>query len=140
MIRHALLPWLAWGALSISSSVSAATLAYYRFEGEGAGIAIKDVKDSEGRSPARGSGNPVYLAVVGDAKKGTVTLYVNGAEEGFVLGYSGLYVPEGGSSWTMGRGQYNRRPADFVTGSIDEVRFSDTALAPSQFLYAPKKP
>lgn len=269
MIRHALLPWLAWGTLSTFSPASADTVAYYRFEGEGAGTPIKAVRDSEGKSLATGFGNAVYsssvplpvvprtgeanagsahfpaegrkgdifsdpksainthpftdftieawvyfetiegahqtvigrdnnapsenslgrvalfylsrtpdnvkgseapgtfrleiinsdttsifantqtaaeagiwyhVAVVGDSKRGTVTLFVNGNEEGFATGYSGLYIPEGGSSWTIGRGQYNRKPTDFVTGAIDEVRFSDAALAPSQFLYAPKKP
>ena len=86
------------------------------------------------------AGTWYHISVVGNTKQGTVTMYVNGTEEGWATGYSGLYVPVGGSSWTIGRGQYRRKPADFVTGVIDEVRFSDVALAPAQFLYAPKKP
>lgn len=269
MMRNALLPWMIWGTFASALPVSAGTLAYYRFEGEMAGTPIKTVKDSEGKSTAKGSWNSTYssnvplpvipqtgaanagsasfpaegrkgdlvsdstsainthkfinftveawiyfettegayqtiigrdnnappddslgrvalfylsrtpdkvrgrenpgtfrlelinsdgtsifanslttaepgiwyhVAVVGDASRGTVTLFVNGSEEGSATGYSGLYVPSGGSSWTIGRGQFNRRPADFVTGVIDEVRFSDAALSPSEFLYAAKKP
>lgn len=82
------------------------------------------------------AGTWYHVAVVGDVKRGTITVYVNGTEEGSASGYSGLYVPEGGASWTIGRGQYARKPADFVTGLVDEVRFSDAALPPSQFLCA----
>jgi len=268
-MRNALLPWMIWGTFASALPVSAGTLAYYRFEGEMAGAPIKAVKDSEGKSTAKGSWNATYstnvplqmipqtgaantgsasfpaegrkgdlvsdstsainthkfinftveawicfetteggyqtvigrnnnappddslgrvalfylsltpnnakgkeipgsfrlelinsdgasiftnsqttaepgtwyhVAVVGDATRGSVSLFVNGVEEGSATGYSGLYAPNGGSSWTIGRGQFNRRPADFVTGVIDEVRFSDAALSPSEFLYAAKKP
>ncbi|PTX94880.1 hypothetical protein DB345_11230 [Spartobacteria bacterium LR76] len=266
MIRYDILPWIGFALISLSSVASAETLAYFRFEGEGAGAPVKNVKDSAGKSSAKGSWNVVYssdvplavipqtgeantgaisfpaegrkgdifsdpnsainthrftdftieawvrfdtiegayqtiigrdknaaasnlgrvslfylsrtpenakgaenpgslrleiinsdgqsifantttvmdagvwyhVAVVGDTKAGTITLFVNGTAEGYGTGYTGLYIPEGGSSWTFGRGQYNGRAADFVTGAIDEVRFSDVALSPSQFLYAPK--
>ena len=37
-------------------------------------------------------------------------------------------------TWTVGRGMWMGAPADFVDGIIDEVRISDTALNPTQFL------
>ncbi len=45
--------------------------------------------------------------------------------------------PSWDNSWTVGRGQYNGAPADWFDGVIDEVRLSNTALSPSQFLFAP---
>jgi hypothetical protein len=41
------------------------------------------------------------------------------------------------SPWTIGRGQYAGNPADWWRGSIDEVRITNSALSPSQFLFAP---
>ena len=38
------------------------------------------------------------------------------------------------STWTIGRGMWNNVPENFVNGEIDEVRISDTALNPTQFL------
>lgn len=38
------------------------------------------------------------------------------------------------SPWTVGRGWFNG-PADFFDGQVDEVRISDTALAPGAFLF-----
>jgi len=43
----------------------------------------------------------------------------------------------GATNFTIGRGWFNG-PTDFVNGSVDEVRISDRALAPSQFLFAPQ--
>ncbi|MGE4286721.1 MAG: family 43 glycosylhydrolase [Phycisphaerae bacterium] len=37
-------------------------------------------------------------------------------------------------AWTIGRGLYNGNHADIAKGYIDEVRISDTALSPRQFL------
>lgn len=58
----------------------------------------------------------------------------------------GLPDPNGGGTdtwgWTVGRGRYgtSRNPVDDHTdrffGNIDEVRISDTALAPGSFLFA----
>jgi hypothetical protein len=36
--------------------------------------------------------------------------------------------------WIVGRGQWNGRAVDWLDGRIDEVRISDAALLPSQFL------
>ncbi len=45
--------------------------------------------------------------------------------------------PSWDNSWTVGRGQFGGTPADWFDGIIDEVRLSNTALSPSQFLFAP---
>jgi hypothetical protein len=39
-------------------------------------------------------------------------------------------------TWSIGRGFYNGAPADWFNGVIDEVRLSNSALAPSNFLFA----
>jgi hypothetical protein len=40
------------------------------------------------------------------------------------------------NSWTIGRGQFGGAPADWFDGIIDEVRLTNSALSPSQFLFA----
>ncbi len=40
-----------------------------------------------------------------------------------------------GRPWTIGRGMFNNGITDFVNGRIDDVRISDRALDPSEFLY-----
>lgn len=40
----------------------------------------------------------------------------------------------GGSNWTFGRGWYNGGFADRIDGNLDNIRFSDVALAPSELL------
>ncbi|RKX39777.1 MAG: hypothetical protein DRP64_13810 [Verrucomicrobia bacterium] len=60
-------------------------------------------------------------------------------DEDYVL-QGTLIVPAGATLgqwteyWTVGRGMWDHNPVDFVDGLIDEVRISDTALAPSEFL------
>jgi hypothetical protein len=44
----------------------------------------------------------------------------------------------GGSNWTFGRGWYNGNHADRIAGNLDNIRFSDTALTPDQFLGVPE--
>lgn len=80
-----------------------------------------------------------HVAAVGDAATGTLSLYVNGAPAGTATGFTGLFVPAKNTGWTFGRGQYKNKAVDRFIGCLDEVRFSDTALAPSQFLNAPKE-
>ena len=83
------------------------------------------------------------LAVVGDGT--SVSFYVNGALQGTQPFVGGLFDPEttaagnGGTGWTIGRGFFNG-VADFADAGVDEVRFSDTALLPSQFLSAAAVP
>lgn len=80
-----------------------------------------------------------HLAAVGDSKEGTLTLYVDGKNVGQTQGYTGLMKPKSFSPWTIGRGQYGKKPVDYVMGSIDEVRISNAALKPEQFLKATGK-
>jgi len=77
-----------------------------------------------------------HVAVVGDAGEGTLSLYVNGSQVGGTSGFTGLFSPTGYAPWTLGRGQYRGRASDRFFGNLDEVRFSDQALSPSQFLIA----
>ncbi len=41
-------------------------------------------------------------------------------------------------TWSIGRGFFNNAPADWFNGVIDEVRLSNSALAPTDFLFAPQ--
>ena len=84
-------------------------------------------------------GSWYHVAAVGDATAGTLTLYVDGVSVGSTTGYDGL-LANVANSWTLGRGQYAGNPADSINGYLDEVRISDAALAPSQFLNAIPEP
>jgi len=75
-----------------------------------------------------------HLAVVGNTFDGTVSLYVDGKPAGFATDFDGLFVPAANPSWSLARGQYAGKSVDHLCGWIDEVRFSDTALTPAQFL------
>lgn len=88
-----------------------------------------------------------YTAVVNNGT--TLSLYLNSNDgQGYQLQGStavngALYQgddplnPSWDNSWTIGRGQFGGGPADFFDGSIDEVRLTNSALSPSQFLFAP---
>lgn len=87
-----------------------------------------------------------YVAVVNNGSTMSMYLDSNSGQgyqlQGSVPVTGALYqaVPTNASwdnSWTVGRGQYAGRPADWFDGIIDEVRLSNTALSPSQFLFAP---
>ncbi|HSI09423.1 MAG: LamG domain-containing protein, partial [Rariglobus sp.] len=75
-----------------------------------------------------------HLAVVGNTTAGTVSLYVNGKIAGFATDFDGLFIPPSNPGWTIARGQYAGKATDHFLGWLDEVRFSDTALTPAQFL------
>ncbi len=75
-----------------------------------------------------------HVAVVGDSSAGTMSLYVDGAQVATRGDFTGLHIPDPVSSWTIGRGQWGGNPVDWVNAQIDEVRFSDAALTPAQFL------
>jgi hypothetical protein len=81
-----------------------------------------------------------HLAAVGNATAGTLELFVDGTSVGSTTGFNGMFDPGPNTAWTIGRGQFNGANVDRVNGFIDEVRFSDTALAPSQFLNAIPEP
>ncbi len=44
-------------------------------------------------------------------------------------------LAQSGNSWTFGRGWYNGNNVDQIVGYFDNVRFSDTVLAPAEFLF-----
>lgn len=86
-----------------------------------------------------------HLAGVSDGN--TVKLYVNGAlvaSSPIVSADPRLAVgtDDGGDwdagSWSVGRGLYNGGHGDRAYGFIDEVRISDHALSPSEFLGVPE--
>lgn len=77
-----------------------------------------------------------HIAAVADDT--TLYLYVDGVLQGSTPFTGGLFDPEPDTLWTIGRGQWSNGNVDFLTGYIDEVRFSDTALRPSQFLNVPE--
>jgi hypothetical protein len=92
-----------------------------------------------------------YAAVVNDGAQ--LSLYLDSTDgQGYQLqgavpvdhalyqgdnGYGADPHPDWSNSWTIGRGQFNGSPADFYQGVIDEVRLSNTALSPTNFLFAP---
>lgn len=111
----------------------------------------KNLVSVSSESPLIGN-NWYYAAVVNDGS--TVSLYLdsndgNGYQfqsQSFVSGaiYMGDpnnpdpdYVwPDWSHGWSVGRG-YFAGANDFFDGTIDEVRISNTALDPSDFLFAP---
>lgn len=76
----------------------------------------------------------------------TLSLYLNSGSgyelQGTTPVLGALY--EGGAAnswdrnWAIGRATYNDAPADWFDGIIDEVRLSNSALHPSQFLFVPE--
>ena len=71
----------------------------------------------------------------------TMSLYLDDTTDpaGYVL--QGTVAVDGGvipidSTWSVGRGMYDGGVTDWTDGKIDEVRISDVALTPDQFLFA----
>lgn len=79
-----------------------------------------------------------HVAAVGNSTTGILELFVNGLSVGTATGFTGLFDPNPDTVWTLGRGQFNNNNVDFLDGRLDEVRFSDTALTPDQFLNVPE--
>ncbi len=80
-----------------------------------------------------------HVAAVGDAAAGTLSLYINGELKAQKTGYDGLYVaaPAANSRWLVGASAINDGLiVDQLSGMIDEVRFSNVALPPEEFLRA----
>jgi alpha-L-arabinofuranosidase len=72
-----------------------------------------------------------HLAGVYDADAHTATLYVNG-----VLADQIFFVTAAAATGhsSVGRGQFNGNPVDFVNGAIDDVRFYQAALTGAEVL------
>jgi hypothetical protein len=88
-----------------------------------------------------------YAAVVNDSS--TVKLYLDSTDgNGYILQgstiladgamWQGANHDSYSQAWTIGRGQYNGGSTDFFNGIIDEVRISNRALEPWEFLFAPQ--
>jgi len=81
-----------------------------------------------------------YAAVVNDGA--TLSLYLDRNDgNGYVLQGTDPVAGELigiETSWAIGRGMYANSPADWFGGFIDEVRLSNTALDPSEFLFVPE--
>src|SRR5690606_4364622 len=75
-----------------------------------------------------------HVAAVGDTTEGTLRLYVNGEEVASTTGYTGMLQPAMKMPWSIGRTTYAGNTSDWMNGKVDEVRISNVALAPSQFL------
>lgn len=81
------------------------------------------------------AGEWYHVAAVGNAQDGTLSIYVDGVLRASRGDYTGLAVPEWPATpWSVGRGQWNGNPTDFMNGHLDEVRISSAALSPAQFL------
>ncbi len=81
-----------------------------------------------------------YAAVVNDGS--TLSLYLDRNDgAGYVLQgtdpVAGALV-QIDSSWAIGRGMYGNGVTDWFDGFIDEVRLTNRALAPSEFLFVPE--
>lgn len=105
-----------------------------------------------GTDPQGLTGKWYYIAAVSDGS--TLSLYLaNVSDNGPLWLLAQTDMTAGGSpntalakgtldgsswhtgAWSVGRGLYDGNPTDRAWGFIDEVRISDTALTPDQFLY-----
>lgn len=83
-----------------------------------------------------------WYNVVAQSNGSILSLFVQNNATGVyeLQGSTAITTPlsnTGATNFTVGRGWFNG-PTDWVNGSVDEVRISDRALAPSQFLFAPR--
>jgi hypothetical protein len=88
-----------------------------------------------------------WYNVVGVSDGSTLSLYLNNilvGQTSFSSTDPRLAIGNGSGAdwqagtWTLARGLWNGGHVDRVYGFIDEVRISDTALDPSQFLSVPE--
>ena len=118
------------------------SLFYLQTRAIGGGIVAFAAQDKQNvtreiNGPVLAANTWYHVAVVGDGTN--ATLYLDGTSVGSV-GFNGLYNSSSSQGFTVGRGFFNGNPADFWNGEIDEVRFSNEALSPSQFLNAAAVP
>lgn len=84
----------------------------------------------------------VWYNVAAQSDGSTLSLFVQNNTTGVYelqgsIAMTGGLSNTGNTNFTIGRGWFNG-PADWVNGAVDEVRISDQALAPSQFLFSPR--
>jgi hypothetical protein len=89
---------------------------------------------------ALSSGQWYHTAVVDTGT--ALSLYLDSSDgNGYVLqgttALAGGALVDKDSPWSIGRGMYNNAPTDWITGTVQEVRLSNTTLDPSKFLFAP---
>lgn len=60
--------------------------------------------------------------------------------DGGALWQGGVGVDDYNTSWTIGRAQYAGSPADWAEAVIDEVRITNRALDPAEFLFSAPAP
>lgn len=120
-------------------AASAESLLYFQKMGDGSNKIRFRAYDSAGSAFSVTTNNAIttntwyHVAAVGNGS--TVALFLNGVQQGSSVAYSGgLFNPNPDTLWTVGRGQYAGGNGDFLQGAMDEVRISDVALAPNQFL------
>jgi alpha-N-arabinofuranosidase len=68
-----------------------------------------------------------HIAGVYDASKKTIALYLDGKLQE-VLPYNSAWQATG--STVIGRGKWDGNNADFMNGTVDDVRIYDVALSP----------
>lgn len=66
----------------------------------------------------------------GNGYQSVGTLALNGANNNA--------LSQNNSVWTFGRGWFNAGFVDHISGNLDNIRFSDTALTPDQLLVVPE--
>ncbi len=87
------------------------------------------------------AGEWYHVAAVGDIDAGTLTFYINGEPAGSRNDFDGVFIPPTTDTrWSIGRGQWGgddsvgQSHGDWFNGRIDEVRISNAALRPEEFL------
>lgn len=78
------------------------------------------------------------LAMYLDSNDGAGYVLQNTAVVDGALFEYGATTPDAFVEWTTGRGFYNGAKADYANAVIDEVRLSDSALSPTEFLWVPE--
>ncbi|MGL5864243.1 MAG: LamG-like jellyroll fold domain-containing protein [Dermatophilaceae bacterium] len=71
-----------------------------------------------------------HLAGVRDSVKGELRLYVDGALAGTSKACLSVASPSGNT--VIGRGRFQGKPADYVDGTVDQVRLYDRALSAAE--------
>ncbi len=90
---------------------------------------------------AASKGQWYHAALVSDGSK--VSMYIDSGDgAGYQLAASTALtgtnnaLAVSGANWIFGRGWYGGKYVDYVDGSLDDIRFTDGALQPAQFLHA----